>query len=59
MIVCEPVDFSGKHSFTLYPSLDPYQWTERQTETEYTATRAMEENFSSCAVVSVFWLWRK
>jgi hypothetical protein len=23
-IVCEPVEFSGKHSFTLYPSLDPY-----------------------------------
>ncbi len=35
-IVCESVEFSGKHSFTLYPSLDPYRRTERQTETEYT-----------------------
>jgi hypothetical protein len=23
-IVCESVEFSGKHSFTLYPSFDPY-----------------------------------
>ncbi len=30
------MEFSGKHSFTVYPSLDPYRWTERQTETEYT-----------------------
>jgi hypothetical protein len=32
MIVCESVEFSGKHSFTLYPTLDPYRWTDRQTE---------------------------
>jgi hypothetical protein len=31
-IVCESVEFSGKHSFTLYPSLDPYRWADRQTE---------------------------
>ncbi len=31
-IVCESVEFSGKHSFTPYPSLDPYQRTEWQTE---------------------------
>ncbi len=30
------MEFSGKHSFTLYPSLDPYRWTERQTESKYT-----------------------
>ncbi len=30
------MEFSGKHSFTLYPSLDPYRWTERQMETKYT-----------------------
>jgi hypothetical protein len=23
------------------------------------ATRGLEEHFSSCAVVSIFWLWRK
>ncbi len=23
---------SGKHSFTLYPSLSPYRWTDRQTD---------------------------
>jgi hypothetical protein len=27
-IVCESVEFSGKQSFTLYPSLDPYRPTE-------------------------------
>ncbi len=36
MIVCESVEFSSKHSFSLYPSLDPYRWAEWQTETEYT-----------------------
>ncbi len=30
------MEFPGKHSFTLYPSLDPYWQTERQTETKYT-----------------------
>ncbi len=36
MIFCESVEIPGKHYFTLYHSLDPYRWTERRTETEYT-----------------------
>ncbi len=46
------VEFSGKHSFTLYPSLDPYRQTDRQRVT--LAARGLEDLFSVCAVVSVF-----
>ncbi len=48
---------SHKHSFTPYPSLSPYSQidgiTDRETNT--LAARGLEELFSSCAAVSVFW----
>ncbi len=52
---------SHKHSFTPYPSLSPYWWTDRKTdrETNTLAAHGLEELFSSCAVVSVFLLWRE
>jgi hypothetical protein len=48
-----------KHSFTPYFSLSPYSPTDRMTdgETNTLAARGLEELFSSCAVVSVFWFW--
>jgi hypothetical protein len=38
---------SGKHSFTLYPSLSPYKWTDRQNdgETNTLAAHGLEELF--------------
>jgi hypothetical protein len=51
-IVCESVDFSGKHSFTLYPSLDPYRRTERQTETKYTCCAWAGGTFFPVMIVS-------
>ncbi len=51
---------SNKHSFTPYPSLSSYGRTDGMTdrETNTLAARGLEELFSSCAVVSVFWFWR-
>jgi hypothetical protein len=46
---------SHKHSFTPYPSLSPYSQTDRETNT--LAARGLEQFFSSCAVVLVFWFW--
>ncbi len=48
---------SHKHSFTPYPSLSPYRQTDRITDggTNTLAAHWLEELFSSCAVVSVFW----
>jgi hypothetical protein len=48
---------SHKHSFTPYPSLSPYRQTDRITYRgkNTLAARGLEERFSSCAVVSVFW----
>ncbi len=50
-------DLSNKHSFIPYPSLSPYTHTDRQMdrETNTSAACGLEELFSSCAVVSVFW----
>jgi hypothetical protein len=52
---------SHKHSFTPYPSLSSYSQMDRITdgETNTLAVCGLEELFSSCAVVSVFWLWRE
>jgi hypothetical protein len=49
---------SHKHSVTPYPSLSPYSRIDRMTDrgTNTLAVRGLEEVFSSCAVVSVFWL---
>ncbi len=46
-----------KHSFTPYPSLGPYSQMDRITdrETNTFAACGLEELFSSCAGVSVFW----
>ncbi len=48
---------SQKYSFTPHPSVSPYSPTDRNTdrETNKLAARGLEELFSSCAVVSVFW----
>ncbi len=48
---------SHKHSFTPYPSLSPYSQTDGKTdvETNTHAARGLEELYSSCAAVSVFW----
>ncbi len=48
---------SHKHSFTSYPSLSPYRWTERQTENEYTCfVWAGGTFFQLCCCVSfLFW----
>ena len=47
----------NKHSFTPYPSLSPYSQMDRMTDggTNTLAACGLEEIFSSCAVVSVFW----
>jgi hypothetical protein len=51
---------SHKHSFTPYPSLSPYSPTDRITDRGTHSLRMGWRNlFSSCAVVSVFWLWRE
>ena len=52
---------SHEHSFTPYPSLSPYGKTGRMTDrgTNTLAAHGLEELFSSCAVVSVFWFWRE
>jgi hypothetical protein len=41
----------------LYPSRSPYSGKDRMTdgETNTLAARGLEELFSSCAVVSVYW----
>jgi hypothetical protein len=48
---------SHKHSFTPYLSLSPYSQTDGMTDggTNALAARGLEDFFSSCAVVSVFW----
>ncbi len=48
---------SHKHSFTPNPSLSHYRGTDRMTDRGMNtlAVRGLEELFSSCAVVSVFW----
>ncbi len=48
---------SHKHSFTPYPSLSLYSCTDRMIDREKNTLAApgLEELFSSCAVVSVFW----
>jgi hypothetical protein len=48
---------SHKHSFTPFPSLSPYSRMDGITDgdTNTLAVRGLEELFSSCAVVSVFW----
>ncbi len=64
---CESVEFSGKHSFTLHPSLDPYGQNHRQRDDFILVglgnLRSLQVHslhvgwrnlFSSCAVVSVF-----
>ncbi len=52
---------SHKHSFTPYPSLSPYSPMDGQRDRGMNtlAARGLEELFSSCAVVSVFWFWRE
>jgi hypothetical protein len=52
---------SHKHYFTPYPSLSPYSQTDgiKDREMNTLAACGLEEHFSSCAVVSVFWLWRE
>ncbi len=53
-------DLSVKHSFTLYPSLSPYRQMESRTEKWIHLLRVgWRIFFCSCAVVSVFWLWRE
>ncbi len=49
---------SHKHSFTPYPSLSPYSPTDGMTDrgTNTLAAHGLEELFSSCAVVSVFFV---
>jgi hypothetical protein len=49
---------SHKHTFTPYPSLSPYSWTDRITdrETNTLAARGLEDFFSSCAIVPVFFV---
>ncbi len=48
---------SHEHSFTPYPSLSPYSWTDRMIdrETNTLAASGLKELFSGCFVVSVFW----
>jgi hypothetical protein len=48
---------SHKHSFTPYPSLSSYSPMDGMTEggTNTLAAHGLEELFSSCAVLSVFW----
>ncbi len=45
---------SHKHSFTPYPSLSPYWWTERQTETEYTCCTWAGKTFFPVVVLCQF-----
>ena len=48
---------SHRHSFTPYPSLSRYKQADRITNRVMNtlAARGLEELFSSCDVVSVFW----
>ncbi len=50
---------SHKHSFTPYPSLSPNSQIDRMTDRgkNTLAAHGLEEPFSSCAVMSVFWPW--
>ncbi len=53
---------SHKHSFTLYPSLGPYSWTDRilDRETNTLAARELEELFFQlCHCVTFFLLWQE
>jgi hypothetical protein len=51
------VEFSGKHSFILYPSLSPNGRTEKQIHLLHVGWRNLS---SSCAVYCVsFWFWRE
>ncbi len=59
MIVCESVEFSGKHSFTLYPSLDPYSDRMTDRETNTLAARGLEELFFQLCCCVSFWFWRE
>jgi hypothetical protein len=59
MIVCESVECSGKHSITLYPSLDPYRRTERWTETKYTRCAWAGGPFFLVVLLCQFLLWRE
>ncbi len=49
---------SHKNSFTPYPFLSPYSQTDGQTDRQRNtlAARGLEELFSSCAVVSFFFV---
>jgi hypothetical protein len=63
------VEFLGKHSFTLHPSLDPYGQNHRQRNT-YTcfawaggtfftlAARGLEKLFLQLCCCVSFWSWR-
>ncbi len=53
-IVCESVEFSGKHSFILYSSLDPYWRTERQTENRIHSLRVGWRNFFPVVLLCQF-----
>ncbi len=49
-------EFSGKHSFTLHPSLDPYRW--RNTYTCFVWAGGTFFPFQLCCCVS-FWFWQE
>ncbi len=53
-------NLSVKHSFTLYPSLNPYRWTESRTEKQIhlLCMGWVEPFFQLCCCVS-FWFWRE
>ncbi len=51
---------SHKHSFTPYPSLNPYRQMDRMTDRGMNtlAARGLEEHFFQlCCCVSVVWFW--
>ncbi len=52
---------SHKHSFTPYPSLSSYRWTQWRMEKQIHSLRVGWRNlFSSCAVCCIrFWFWRE
>ena len=52
------VEFSGKHSFTLHPSLDPYGRNHRQRNTYTCFAWAGGTFFQLCCYVS-FWFWQE
>ncbi len=51
----------SSNTLLLCPSLSPYRQTDRQTDGQMHTVAAcgLEEPFSSCAVVSVYWFWRE